>query len=233
MVPAIACFDDRALRACVPSRARGWLVRATQPCSRWQLGAALGFACVVALLSVQPVLNLLSPHQAMNTSFDPLRLVNTYGAFGSVGKERYEVILEGTAAAELGPHAVFEAYEFPCKPGDVRRRPCWISPYHLRLDWQMWFAALGDAQREAWIVHLVYQLLAGDDDITRLLARDPFRGRPPRFVRAELYRYRLAPPFNGDGVWWERTRVGAYLPPLSRHDPRLIRFMRQHGWPTH
>lgn len=233
IVPAIACFDDAALRACVPQRLRPRAPRAVQPCSGAQRAASFAFAALVAFLSIDPVANLFSERQAMNASFDPLHLVNTYGAFGSVGKERFEVILEGSAASELGPTARFEAYEFPCKPGAVDRRPCWISPYHLRLDWQMWFAALGNPGREPWIVHLMYQLLAGDADITRLLAHDPFAGRaPPRFVRAEFYRYRLLSPLHPGKAVWERQRVGSYIPALSLHDPRLIAFMHQHRWAT-
>ena len=105
-------------------------------------------AALVAFLSIGPVRNLLSSHQAMNRSFDPLHLVNTYGAFGSVGRERYEVILEGTSDPEPGPDTAWRAYEFPCKPGDPARRPCIIAPYHYRLDWQIWFAAMSETYRK-------------------------------------------------------------------------------------
>ena len=78
----------------------------------------------------------------MNRSFDRLHLVNTYGAFGSVGRERDEIVLEGTDDPAPGPDAVWRPYEFPCKPGDPARRPCVLSPLQLRLDWQIWFAAI-------------------------------------------------------------------------------------------
>jgi hypothetical protein len=230
IVPAIACFDDDALAALCPRRWRERLPRVVAACSPQQLALAVMYAVLVGVLSVNPVLNLLSPEQAMNRSFDRLHLVNTYGAFGSIGKQRDEVILSGTRSARLGPDAVFEEYEFPCKPGDVNRRPCWISPYHLRLDWQLWFAALGDPGREPWIVHLVDKLLAGDPAIATLLAKNPFVGTRPRFVRAELYRYEMTRPWDAGRAWWTRTRLGSYIPPVSRDDPRLRAFLSHHGW---
>jgi hypothetical protein len=71
----------------------------------------------------------------MNSSFDRLQLVNTYGAFGSVGKERYEVVLSGTLDRKLTSDTKWTEIEFKCKPGRLDRRPCVISPYHYRLDW--------------------------------------------------------------------------------------------------
>jgi hypothetical protein len=230
IVPALACFDDGALARILPRRIRGSLPSLRAPASSLHQRSAIAYGCLVMLLSIQPVLNLISPQQAMNRSFDPLHLVNTYGAFGSVSRQRHEVILEGTDAARLDAAVRWQEYEFPCKPGDVRRRPCWISPYHLRLDWQMWFAALGNADRERWIVHLVYQLLSGDAPIKRLLARDPFAGQPPHFIRASFYRYRMSPPRSRDGSWWSRQRLGTYLQPLALDNPELRAFVASQGW---
>ncbi len=89
-----------------------------------------GLVALVAALAVQPVLNLVSPRQVMNTSFQALDLVNTYGAFGSVGRERCEIVFEGTRDEMIGPETAWRAYEFRCKPGDLMRRPCVVSPYH-------------------------------------------------------------------------------------------------------
>ena len=188
------------------------------------------YAALVAVLSVNPALNLLSSEQAMNRSYDRLHLVGTYGAFGSVGQERHEVIVLGTLAEQPTPDAEWREYEFPCKPGDVRRRPCLISPYHYRLDWQLWFAGFSPPSREPWLVHLVAKLLEGDATIKPLLARDPFPGEPPRFVRVDLYRYRFTRPGDGSGAWWRRERLGTYLPPLSVGDPRLVNFLAAQGW---
>ena len=229
IVPALACFDDAALARLVPARVRA-RAAAAGSASPLHRGTALVVTALVALLSVNPVRNLLSPRQAMNRSFDPLHLVNTYGAFGSVGRERDEVILEGTRDDTVGPDTVWMPYEFPCKPGDVARRPCVISPSHYRLDWQLWFAAMSTADREPWLVHLVSKLLRADPAVRRLLARDPFGDVPPRWIRIELYRYQFTHPGDGSADWWRRTRLGTYLRPLSRDDPALTRFLAARGW---
>jgi hypothetical protein len=167
------------------------------------------------LLSVGPVTNLLSSHQAMNSSFDPLELVNTYGAFGSVGSIRREIVFEGTDEDTLTDHTVWREYQFKVKPGDPRRRPSFISPYHYRLDWLMWFAAMGQAREYPWTIQLVRKLLHNDPDTLGLLAGNPFPASPPRFIRAQLYRYSFVPPGDKEGGWWLRTLEGSWLPPLT------------------
>src|SRR6185436_2565462 len=162
IVIALSALDDGVFERLFPqkvqARLRDLRELAPKP-KRARLIAIWAYVVVVLFLSMNPVVNLLSPQQSMNASFEPFSLVNTYGAFGSVGRVRHEVILEGTTAAELDEKAVWKEYQFPCKPGDVRRRPCFISPYHYRLDWQLWFAALHDFRREPWILNLVYKLL--------------------------------------------------------------------------
>ncbi len=230
---AVACFDDQGLERLVPARWRERVrsaAAAAAPPPRSHLLAARALAVVVALLSLNPVLNMLSPRQAMNATFDPLGLVSTYGAFGGVGRQRYEVILEGTSAESPDENAVWREYELPCKPGDVTRRPCVISPYHYRLDWQLWFAAMSDIDHEPWLVHLVDKLLRGDHAIMRLFATDPFPDEPPRWVRASLYRYELLPWGDGSGAWWRRTWTAEYLRPVSRDDAELDAFVRARGW---
>jgi hypothetical protein len=236
IVPALACFDDTAFVRLLPHRFRKPLLERFRdlPESRMQKRVALGVAVVVGLLSVPPVANLLSDRQAMNTSFEPFALVNTYGAFGSVDRERFEVILEGTRDAALSPSTRWEDYELPCMPGDPRRRPCLVGPYHYRLDWQMWFAgndaARGERiERQPWLVHLVWKLLRGDPTPRSLLARDPFPDDPPTFIRAGLWRYRFTRGNEG-GAWWVRERVGAYLPPVSRTSPELRSYVLSFGW---
>ena len=173
---------------------------------------------------------MLSPGQIMNTSFDPFDLVNTYGAFGSIGRERYEIVLEGTADDPQSPSARWQEYEFPCKPGRTDRRPCWISPYHYRLDWQMWFLAMPGAGTDSWFVHLVAKLLDGDAKTRRLLSPGPFEDRPPRAIRALYYRYEMTRLGEPTHDFWKRTPAGAYLPPLTRDDPRLLEYLRARGW---
>jgi Lipase maturation factor len=229
IVPALACFDDRFLGRFLPWWLRERVAVSVRP-SRAHRNVAWVVAAAVAVLSINPVRNLLSPHQVMNRSFDRLHLVNTYGAFGAVGRERYEVILAGTSDAQLGPDTQWREYEFPCKPGDVARRPCLVSPYHERLDWQLWFAAMSSIGREPWLVHLVDKLLAGDAGVKRLLAVDPFPTAPPRLIRADLYRYEFTSPGDGSRNWWRRTYAGSYLSPVSRDDPELRRYLHRHGW---
>ncbi|MFI5361890.1 MAG: lipase maturation factor family protein [Elusimicrobiota bacterium] len=178
---------------------------------------------------MNPALNLLSNRQIMNGSFDPVGLVNTYGAFGSVGKERYEVVLEGTRDPVPSDAAPWREYNFVCKPGNVMTRPCVISPFQPRLDWQIWFAAMSDYRENPWLVYLVYKLLQGDRAVLGLLGPDPFPEAPPRFIRAALYRYRFPPPEDRTAAWWLREKVGAYLPPLSLGDPALRRFAKAYS----
>jgi hypothetical protein len=164
----------------------------------------------------------------MNTSFDPFELVNTYGAFGSIGRERYEIVLEASDSQHPDDGARWIEYDFRCKPGDPLRRPCWISPYHYRLDWQMWFLAMPGAGTDAWFVHLVAKLLEGDAGARALLAPGPFEEHPPRWIRARYYRYQLTRP--GEPGWWRRTFVSEYLPPLSRGSPELEDIRNRVSW---
>ncbi|MEU9776849.1 lipase maturation factor family protein [Streptomyces sanyensis] len=181
----------------------------------WYQAVVLAVAAVLLALSYRPARNLLSRHQAMNRSYDPLHLVNSYGAFGSVSRVRYEVVVEGTDEAVAGEGTVWRAYGFKGKPGDVHRRPRQYAPYHLRLDWMMWFAALSPAYAAPWFPAFVERLLRGDRDTLRLLARNPFPDAPPVQVRALLYRYRYTTRAERreTGAWWHRTPVRQFLPP--------------------
>ena len=231
---ALSAFDDSFFERLVPPKTRAWVLEQVAGAKGEASESALrrrtvqGLAVVVAVLSVFPVVNMVSPDQAMNASFDPLSIVNTYGAFGSVEHERHEVVLEGTHDDPLSGDARWLEYEFPCKPGDVRRRPCLVTPYHYRLDWQMWFAGLSSYRRQPWIVKLVFELLRENPAVTALLARDPFAGSPPRYVRALLYRYR----FTSDrrSGWWQRELLGEYLRPMSLDDPDLREFLERRRW---
>ncbi len=170
---------------------------------------------VLAALSVQPALNLASRHQRMNASFDPLRLVNAYGAFGSVTRRRDEIVVEGSLAEDPGPDD-WREYEFRGKPGDVDRRPPQVAPYHLRLDWLMWFLPLGSGGT-LWFERLLRRLLEADPATLRLLRHDPFDGERPRWVRARTYRYRFSTPEERrrTGAWWVRREMGVAVDPVS------------------
>ncbi|MDN5383841.1 lipase maturation factor family protein [Streptomyces sp. LB8] len=182
----------------------------------WYEVVVLAAAALVVFLSHRPVMNMVSRRQVMNRSFDPLHLVNTYGAFGSVSRVRHEVVLEGTLDDAPGEDADWREYEFRGKPGDPRRWPRQFAPYHLRLDWMMWFAALSPAYAGVWFGALVERLLRNDRDTLKLLRRSPFPpDRPPRYVRARLFRYRYTSlrELRATGACWDRTFVREYLPP--------------------
>lgn len=238
LVVALACFDDGVFERVLPRALVRSLheaaaeTRAVAHESTARRRTVLGLLVLVGVLSIAPAVNLLLPGQAMNASFDPLHLVNTYGAFGSVDRERHEVILEGTRGDPLAGNVRWEEYEFPCKPGDVNRRPCWITPYHLRLDWQMWFAGHRRAAGDTWFLRFVIELLRGNPEVSALLARDPFReaetgGKPagPRYVRALLYRYRFVRP--GEPGYWRRELLGEYLRPIALDDADVVDFLRR------
>jgi hypothetical protein len=175
---------------------------------------------LLAKLSIPVILNLASRNQAMNTSFDALRLVNTYGAFGSVTKERTEIVIVGTNSSNpYDPGAVWLEYEFHCKPGDINRRPCLISPFHYRLDWLMWFAAFQSYQYNPWLLHLMGKLLTTPDDVKGLIAFNPFQNMEvPRFIKAQHYSYRftsLGDEDSDSGQWWRREYIKDYVPPIA------------------
>jgi hypothetical protein len=177
----------------------------------------LAVTALIVFLSYSPARNLLSRRQLMNYSFDPFHIVGTYGAFGSVTKERDEVVVEGTMDDRLSADTVWREYEFKGKPGDARHRPAQFAPYHLRLDWLMWFAAMSSPMYHEWFVPFVLKLLQADRPTLRLLRTDPFAGQAPRYVRARLYRYRFTSPdeHRVNGTWWKRELLGDYLPPVS------------------
>jgi len=179
---------------------------------------------IVILLSINPVLNLLSREQIMNTSFEPLHIVNTYGAFGSITRIRNEVIIEG-AYEPTGP---WKEYEFKAKPGNISRLPPLVSPYHYKLDWQMWFAAMTPYYYHPWILNLVAQLLQGNSQVLSLMDTNPFPDHPPKYIRASLYEYHYVLP--GEKNWWQRSYKSEYLPPLSLDNPDFLQILRRQGW---
>nr|XP_009934284.1 PREDICTED: lipase maturation factor 1 [Opisthocomus hoazin] len=248
IVPSIACFDDASLGFLFSSRRGGVKERAAKmqlsPAAGEQLPLRYGcyvrkvvnisFGLLIAYLSIPVVLNLLNSRQVMNTSFNPLRLVNTYGAFGSITKERTEVVLQGTSSLDPNdPTAVWEEYDFKCKPGDLKRRPCFITPYHYRLDWLMWFAAFQTYEQNEWIIHLAGKLLAQEEETLSLMATNPFAGRaPPRWIRGEHFKYKFSRPGGkhaSEGRWWIRKRIGPYFPPVNLQG--LKKFYEDRNWP--
>ena len=148
---------------------------------------------------------------------EAFRIVNGYGLFRVMTKDRGEIVIEGsTDGVEWLP------YEFKWKPGNVKRAPGWCAPHQPRLDWQMWFAALDAPEQNPWLVGLIVRLLEGSRDVTGLLAHDPFPDKPPHYIRAMFYRYRFTTPEERrqTGAWWKRQELREYLPTISRDQLR-------------
>ena len=209
IVVAIAALDDGVLHTVVRMDAPSL---ADPPA--WFAGLGIALALLVAGLSYWPVRNLFSRRQLMNFSFNRYHLVNTYGAFGHVTKERYEIVVEGTDEPSLSAGTTWREYEFKGKPGDVRRLPRQYAPYHLRLDWLMWFAAMGSPERYPWFRPFLRKLLEGDRPTLRLLRANPFPDEPPLFVRARWYRYEFTTrrEKRETGARWKRSLTGEYVP---------------------
>jgi len=143
---------------------------------------------------------------------EPFRIANGYGLFRVMTKDRDEIVIEGSADG-----IDWLPYEFKWKPGDVMRAPGWCAPHQPRLDWQMWFAALGTPRENPWLGGLIVRLLQGSPDVSGLLAKNPFSRKPPRYIRAMFYRYRFTTlrEHRQTGAWWNREQLREYLPTVS------------------
>jgi hypothetical protein len=212
IVVAVAALPDWLLGPLLPFAGRAVI----EPPAAFTAGA-IGLTVLVAALSYQPVRNLLGRRQLMNYSFNALHIVNTYGAFGSVTRHRDEVIVEGTQVASPTESSEWLEYEFKGKPGDPRRRPPQFAPYHLRLDWLMWFLPLSPAYGEQWFMRFLEGLLRNEPALLGLLRSNPFPHRPPVTIRARLYRYRYTTwsERRASGAWWVRELMGDYFPAVS------------------
>jgi Lipase maturation factor len=189
------------------------------PTPLWFEALVLAMAGLVVILSWWPVRNMASPGQAMNASFNPFHIVNMYGAFGTVGRTRYEVVVEG-AADERAADDDWREYGFKGKPDEPSRVPRQVAPYHYRLDWQIWFIPLSPLYRGDWFLQFLVRLLENDQPTLRLLRRNPFPDAPPALVRARLFHYRYSTwrELRETGRWWVRTPVEEYIPPFGLGD---------------
>jgi hypothetical protein len=228
VVLGFSAFDDSALSMLLPMRVPALAMRPMAlDTVLWLLALA------TLLMSIRPALNLMSPHQAMNLSYNPLHLVGAYGAFGQVGRERYEIVIEGTGDRVLSPATEWREYGFRAKPGDPRRMPVQVAPYHLRLDWLIWFLPFsvivsGEGIRvpgySRWFLKFLERLLSADRGILGLMGTNPFPAQPPVYIRALFYQYRYATPEQRreTGAWWTRRLLGTYLPAVSLESLQAI-----------
>jgi hypothetical protein len=232
ITPALACFDDGFLSKVLPRRLvhKAEIATTNAEPSKPMQTTAWVITVVVLFLSIAPVVNMLSSNQIMNTSFDPLDLVNTYGAFGTVGEQRLNVIFEGTSDNDSSDNANWKPYIYRGLPVELNKMPPQIAPYQLRLDWQMWFASMASPDEYPWTLNLEWKLLHNDPGAISLFARNPFPGKPPRYIRAVLYRYAFAKPGNAKGLWWTREKISDWIPAMSVNDERLIEVLKTYGW---
>jgi hypothetical protein len=170
----------------------------------------LGLMNVPGVLARQ--LPIPQPVRELTARLAPFRVVNGYGLFAVMTTTRPEIIVEGSNDGE-----VWQPYEFRYKPGDVQRPPPWVAPHQPRLDWQMWFAALGPHDQSPWFAAFMTRLLEGAPEVLALLDDNPFPNAPPRYVRALIYDYRFSTfvERNESGTWWIRRLDGEYFPMIT------------------
>jgi hypothetical protein len=200
---------------------------ARRPITAWSFGVVAPLGVVVFILGLVTVVGQLDralqrfdrgmgivwppPILRLAEAADPFRSVNGYGLFARMTKNRPEIVVEGSDDA-----ATWHPYTFRWKPGDVHARPRFVAPHQPRLDWQMWFAALGNARANPWFVLFLHRLLEGSPPVLGLLADNPFPNGPPRYVRAVLYDYRFTTRNDPSDAWWKRERLGLYAAPIGR-----------------
>ena len=213
-------FDDRAFRAVLPDGVHPFVPAVpAQAGAGWPDFLLIPLAVILiaasAIWMIARIARKNSIVQAVFPVFQYLiafRIVNPYGLFIGMTTSRPEIVVEGSDDG-----VSWKPYEFKYKAGEPRRPPRIVAPHQPRLDWQMWFAALGGYADSPWFLHFIEGLLTGSPQILDLLRLDPFAGRPPRFIRAQLYDYHYTTPAEKSktGEWWRREQVGIFLPPVS------------------
>jgi predicted DCC family thiol-disulfide oxidoreductase YuxK len=219
-------FNVLALVLCVPFLDDGLLARSRDagnvaspvitPGHRWPRRVVVAALFLMSLVPFSHAFHLksswLGPVQNAYGLMSPWHLVNPYGLFAVMTTDRPEIVIEGS-----NDRREWHAYEFRYKPGDLAQRPPFMAPHMPRLDWQMWFAALGDVRRNRWFLMFCQRLLEGSPDVTALLAHNPLADSPPKYLRAQVYMYQFTTPEERrtTGNWWKRTLRGPYVPELT------------------
>jgi hypothetical protein len=186
---------------------------------RWPIQVIFPLTCIAILIPTMQLTAVLrfrapwpSPLMTLYSWVAPLRSFNNYGLFAVMTTNRDEIILQGSNDGKT-----WVDYEFKYKPGDPKRRPGFVAPHQPRLDWQMWFAALGNYQQNLWFVEFCVRVLNGSPQVLALLKHNPFPDAPPRYLRAVVYRYHFTglAEHHRTGAWWRRELSGEYIPVLS------------------
>ena len=213
-------FDDQSFKAFLP---RGLVALAgpperAKPRPRVHTVAAMGVAVFILALGATSMVGRFMPGNTppaaavdLLRATQPFFLVNRYGLFAHMTLSRPEIVVEGSNDNET-----WTPYAFKWKAGDLEQRPRQVAPFQPRLDWQMWFAALGSPRSAPWFPGFIARLLEGKQEVLDLLAENPFPDGPPIYVRATLYDYR----FTGldvkrdTGHWWRREYLRPYFGPV-------------------
>jgi lipase maturation factor 1 len=213
-------LEDSLLSRKLPEKFVPRLAPAMAPEARWRAAAYKMFFAFVLLVSGFEIAGELAgvrwkPVEAVIRAIAPFEIINTYGLFANMTTTRPEIVVEGS-----NDGVTWLPYEFKYKPGELRRRPSFVEPHQPRLDWQMWFAALGNYQSDPWTIHFLGHLLQGTPEVLALMGKNPFAKAPPRYVRALVYEYRFTSPAEkrATGDWWRRELKGIYVPPLALRD---------------
>jgi len=199
-----ATVVDRRHNSRLPISAAMIVIIATLPLNAWLIYSAF-----------KPEAEMPGLIRVVFERLEPFRVANGYGLFREMTKDRGEIIVEGSSDG-----VDWRPYEFRWKPGDVMRAPGWCAPHQPRLDWQMWFAALGSPRDRQWFFLFERCLLEGKPAVARLLKTNPFPATPPRYIRAGFYRYRFtsAQERGQTGAWWKREELGEYFRSFSLDD---------------
>ena len=209
---ALLLVDDQSL----PPRWRRAADAAAGRLRSWPKAVLVPVACAAIFASSIEFAGTLDRSLALPRTvvaaargFGSLRSFNSYGLFMVMTTERPEILIEGS-----NDGADWRPYAFRWKPGALSARPRFVAPHQPRLDWQMWFAALGSIEENPWLVRFLGRLLEGSPDVLGLLAANPFPDRPPRYVRATTCDYRFTDPAERrrSGAWWRRRVIGPYSP---------------------
>jgi len=218
----ILLLDDDLLWRWLPQCLTSTIPVEKRPLPRWRqivllpIGVILfslgGLQIASLFISIRDMPRPVMDAMSLASSF---RISNRYGLFAIMTTTRLEIVVEGSADGEA-----WLPYTFRYKPGDVKRPPPWVAPFQPRLDWQMWFAALGSAQQNPWFSSFMGRLLEGSPDVLALLETNPFPDAPSRYIRARLEDYTFTDwaTWRETGAWWNRVPAGEYFPVSSLNE---------------
>jgi hypothetical protein len=211
IVLCLPLLDDRLLRRFAPEPiATGGPTAHGAKRKPWvSLGPALVIALSAAVFFAgtfgSRVPRLLGP-------IYPFSTFNNYGLFSIMTTDRREISIEGTLDGQT-----WKPYVMRYQPGPLDRAPVWVAPHQPRLDWQMWFAALGTYRTNTWLANMMTRLLQGEPSVLALVEENPFEDEPPKQVRALIYRYRMTDREERSATrnWWQRDERMLYAPILG------------------